>query len=327
MVRYIIGRLLAMIPTLFLLTFIGFILMELPPGDYVTSYIRAQAAQGNTGAADQEELLRAQYGLDQPLPIRYGMWLARFVQGDFGVSFEFRRPVTEIIGSRLGVTLVISICAFLVSWGIGIPLGIYSATHQYSRTDNFLTTVAFIGLGIPDFLLGLLFLVATWMLTGQVLTGINSSAYTNQPWSFGKLLDTLNHMWIPIFAVVITGTAWIMRVMRGNLLDELGKPYVVALRAKGLPERKVIYKHAVRNALHPLVMALGQTLAWLISGFTIISLVLDLPTIQSVYMRAMLQQDVYMGGTILILIGVLILIGTLLADILLAWLDPRIRFH
>jgi peptide/nickel transport system permease protein len=327
MARYIFGRVLSMIPTLILLTFIGFLLMELPPGDYVTSYIRAQAAQGNTGAADQEQMMRAQYGLDQPLPLRYALWLGRFVRGDFGMSFEFRRPVTEIIGSRLGTTLVISICAFLVSWGIGIPLGIYSATHQYSRTDNFLTTVAFIGLGIPDFLLGLLFLVATWMLTGQVLTGINSTVYANAPWSFDKFLDTLNHLWIPIAAVVITGTAWVMRVMRGNLLDELGKPYVMALRAKGLPERKVIYKHAVRNALHPLVMALGQTLAWLISGFTIISLVLDLPTIQAVYMRAMLQQDIYMGGTILILIGVLILIGTLLADILLAWLDPRIRFH
>jgi peptide/nickel transport system permease protein len=327
MARYIFGRVLSMIPTLILLTFIGFLLMELPPGDYVTSYIRAQAAQGNTGAADQEQMMRAQYGLDQPLPVRYALWLGRFVRGDFGMSFEFRRPVTEIIGSRLGTTLVISICAFLISWGIGIPLGIYSATHQYSRTDNFLTTVAFIGLGIPDFLLGLLFLVTTWMLTGQVLTGINTTVYANAPWSFSKFLDTLNHLWIPIAAVVITGTAWVMRVMRGNLLDELGKPYVTALRAKGLPERKVIYKHAVRNALHPLVMALGQTLAWLISGFTIISLVLDLPTIQSVYMRAMLQQDIYMGGTILILIGVLILIGTLLADILLAWLDPRIRFH
>jgi peptide/nickel transport system permease protein len=325
--RYIFGRVLAMIPTLLLLTFIGFMLMELPPGDYVTSYIRAQAAQGNTSAADQEQLMRMQYGLDQPLLVRYGLWLGRFVQGDFGMSFEFRRPVTEIIGNRLGATLAISICAFLVSWGIGIPLGIYSATHQYSRTDNFLTTIAFIGLGIPDFLLGLLFLVTTWLLTGQVLTGINSSEFANAPWSFGKLLDTLNHLWIPISAVVITGTAWVMRVMRGNLLDELGKPYVTALRAKGLPEHKVIYKHAVRNALHPLVMALGQTLAWLISGFTIISLVLDLPTVQSVYMRAMLQQDIYMGGTILILIGVLILIGTLLADILLAWLDPRIRFH
>ncbi|HQY93389.1 ABC transporter permease, partial [Caldilinea sp.] len=258
---------------------------------------------------------------------RYGLWLSRFVRGDFGDSFEFRRPATEIIGSRLGVTLTISICAFLISWGIGIPLGIYSATHQYSRTDNFLTTVTFIGLGIPDFLLGLLLLVTVWMLTGEVLTGMNSSSYASAPWSVGKVLDFLKHLWIPVTAVVITGTAWIMRVMRGNLLDQLGRPYVTALRARGLPERVVIYKHAVRNALHPLVMSLGQTLAWLISGFTIISLVLDLPTIQSIYLRAMLQQDVYLGGTILILIGVLILIGTLLADILLAWLDPRIRLY
>ncbi|MBE2238974.1 MAG: ABC transporter permease [Caldilineaceae bacterium] len=327
MIKYIVTRTIAMIPTFLLLTVFGFLLIELPPGDYVTSYIRAQAAQGNTSAADQEASMRAQYGLDQPIVVRYGLWLSRFVRGDFGDSFEFRRPATEIIGSRLGVTLTISICAFLISWGIGIPLGIYSATHQYSRTDNFLTTVTFVGLGIPDFLLGLLLLVTVWMLTGEVLTGMNSSAYASAPWSVGKVLDFLKHLWIPVTAVVITGTAWIMRVMRGNLLDQLGRPYVTALRARGLPERVVIYKHAVRNALHPLVMSLGQTLAWLISGFTIISLVLDLPTVQSIYLRAMLQQDVYLGGTILILIGVLILIGTLLADILLAWLDPRIRLY
>jgi peptide/nickel transport system permease protein len=327
MIKYIFSRTLAMIPTFLLLTMFGFLLMELPPGDYVTSYIRAQAAQGNTSAADQEDSMRAQYGLDQPIVVRYGLWLSRFLRGDFGDSFEFRRPATEIIGNRLGPTLTISILAFLISWGIGIPLGIYSATHQYSRADNFLTTVTFVGLGIPDFLLGLLMLVSVWMLTGNVLTGLHSSAYANAPWSVDKALDYLNHLWIPVTAVVITGTAWIMRVMRGNLLDQLGRPYVTALRARGLPERVVVYKHAVRNALHPLVMSLGQTLAWLISGFTIISLVLDLPTVQSVYLRAMLQQDVYLGGTILILIGILILIDTLLADILLAWLDPRIRLY
>ncbi|ETW92211.1 MAG: hypothetical protein ETSY2_54125, partial [Candidatus Entotheonella gemina] len=199
--------------------------------------------------------------------------------------------------------------------------------HQYSRGDHFLTTVAFVGLGLPDFLLALAFLVLAWILSGEVLTELFSSEYISAPWSFAKFLDLLKHVWIGVLAVIATGTAWVMRVMRGNLLNVLGSNYILAARAKGIPERVVIWKHGVRNALHPLVMALGTTLAWLINGFTITSVVLDLPTIQTVYLNATLQQDVFLGGTILILIGVLVLIGTLLADILLAWLDPRIRFE
>lgn len=324
--RYIIQRLISIIPTMFLIAVVGFIIMELPPGDYVTSYILREQAQGNTGIQDQADELRTRFDLDKPVLVRFGIWLGRFVQGDFGDSFEHRRPVSEVIGERLTMTVAVSLCAFLLSWGIGIPLGIYSATHQYSKGDNILTTITFLGLGIPDFLLALSFLVLGWYLSGQVLTGLFSNEYISAPWSWAKLLDLLKHIWIAVLAVVITGTAWVMRVMRGNLLDELGKNYITTLRAKGLPERVVIYKHAVRNALHPLVMALGQTLAFLINGFTITSIVLDLPTVQSVYLNATLQQDVFLGGTVLILVGFLVLLGTLVADILLAWLDPRIRF-
>ncbi len=327
MTRYIIMRLLTMLPTLFLISVVGFIIMELPPGDYVDVYILQQESQGNTTARDQEEELRARFGLDQPIHIRFANWMGDFVKGDFGDSFVQRRPVREIIAERLGLTLAVSLVAFILSWGIGIPLGIYSATHQYSRGDHALTTVAFIGLGLPDFLLALGFLVLAWVLSGEVLTGLFSQEYITAPWSIYKFIDLLKHIWIAALAVVVTGTAWVMRVMRANLLNVLGSNYIVAARAKGIPERVVIWKHGVRNALHPLVMSLGTTLAWLINGFTITSIVLDLPTIQTVYLGATLQQDIYLGGTILILIGFLILIGTLLADILLAWLDPRIRFQ
>jgi peptide/nickel transport system permease protein len=187
--------------------------------------------------------------------------------------------------------------------------------------------VTFVGLGLPDFLLALAFLIVGWQLTGEVLTGLQSNNFLDAPMSIAKVLDFLKHLWIPVLAVVVTGTAWVMRVMRGNLLDQLGKNYIMTLRAKGVPENVVIWKHAVKNALHPLVAALGQTLAFLINGFTITSIVLDLPTIQTVYLNATLEQDVFLGGTILILIGFLVLIGTLMADIFLAWLDPRIRYE
>ena len=327
MTRYIIMRLFTLLPTLFMISVVGFIIMELPPGDYVDVYILQQEAQGNTTARAQEDELRARFGLDQPIHVRFVTWMGAFIQGDFGDSFVQRRPVSEIIRERLGLTLAVSFAAFILSWGIGIPLGIYSATHQYSRSDHALTTIAFIGLGLPDFLLALGLLVLAWILSGEVLTGLFSQEYATQPWSFGKFLDFLGHIWIAAVAVVVTGTAWVMRVMRANLLNVLGSNYIVAARAKGIPERVVIWKHGVRNALHPLVMSLGTTLAWLVNGFTITSVVLNLPTIQTVYLNATLQQDIYLGGTILILIGFLILLGTLLADILLAWLDPRIRFQ
>jgi peptide/nickel transport system permease protein len=316
-----------MIPTLLLIALVGFVIMELPPGDYVEIYMLQQESQGNTDVRQQETELRQRFGLDQPASIRFFIWLGDFFTGDFGDSFVQRRPVSEVLAERLPLTIAISAAAFLVSWGIGIPLGVYSATHQYSRGDNFLTTVAFIGLGLPDFLVALILLVLAWVLSGEVLTGLMSSEYATAPWSWEKVLDLLKHMWIPLVAVVVTGTAWVMRVMRANLLNVLGTNYILAARAKGIPEHVVIWKHGVRNALHPLVMALGQVLAWLINGFTITSLVLDLPTIQTVYLRATLQQDIYMAGTVLVLIGFLVLLGTLIADILLAWLDPRIRFE
>ena len=326
MVRYIVRRLLQFIPSLILIAFVGFLIMELPPGDYVSDYIRAQTLGGNRDAVAQEAALREQYGLDKPFLLRFADWTTDLFRGDFGISLATGTSVREIIESKLGATVAVSLCAFILSWGIGIALGVYSATHQYSKTDNFLTTVSFIGLGLPDFLIALAFLVFAWQLNGVVLTGLQSPEYIGKPFSVELLLDFLKHLWLPVSAVVITGMAWVMRVMRGNLLNELGKNYVTALRAKGVPERTVIWKHAFRNALHPLIGALSQTLAFLVNGFVITSVVLDLPTIQVTYLTATQSQDLYVAGTILTLIGFLVLLGTLVSDLLLAWLDPRIRF-
>lgn len=326
MTRYIVRRLLQFIPSMILIAFVGFLIMELPPGDYVSDYIRAQSLGGNRDIVAQEAALRAQYGLDKPFLLRFADWTIDLFRGDFGVSLATGTPVRDTIETKLGATIAVSLCAFILSWGIGIALGVYSATHQYSKLDNFLTTVSFVGLGLPDFLIALAFLVLAWRLNGEVLTGLQSPQFVGKPFSTELLIDFLKHLWLPVSAVVITGMAWVMRVMRGNLLNELGKNYVTALRAKGVPERTVIWKHAFRNALHPLIGALSQTLAFLVNGFVITSVVLDLPTIQVTYLTATQTQDLFLAGTILTLIGFLVLLGTLVSDLLLAWLDPRIRF-
>lgn len=326
MTQYIARRLIQFIPSMILIAFVGFLIMELPPGDYVTDYIRSQSLGGNRDAAAQEAAMREQFGLDKPFLLRFVDWTVGMVQGDFGISLATGEQVSTIISSKLGATVAVSLCTFILSWGLGIVLGVYSATHQYSKADNFLTTISFVGLGLPDFLIALVFLVFAWRLNGEVLTGLQSPQYVGQSLSLELVVDVLKHIWLPVSAVVITGMAFVMRVMRGNLLDELGKNYVTALRAKGVPERTVVWKHAFRNALHPLIGALSQTLAYLINGFVITSVVLDLPTIQVTYLTATQSQDIYLAGAILTLIGFLVLVGTLVSDILLAWLDPRIRF-
>jgi peptide/nickel transport system permease protein len=301
-------------------------IMQLPAQDYVSRYVLVQGQLGNTTAILQEEMLRAQFGLDKPPLERFLSWIGDFVRGDFGISFVDSRPVSTIILERLPATLAISFMAFLLSWGVGIPLGVYSATHQYKAGDVALTTVAFVGIGLPDFLLALFFLVGAFVLSGQVLLGLNSPEFVNAPFSLAKVIDFFSFAWLSVTAVAFTGTAFIMRVTRNNMLEELGKPYVLTLRAKGLPERVVIWKHVFRNALHPLVTIFGQVLAFLINGFAITSVVLNLPTIQSVYLTATLQQDIFLSGAILILIAITVMVGNLISDVMLAWLDPRVRY-
>ena len=326
MLEYIIRRILVAIPTLFLVALVGYISMELPPGDYVTRYVAQLEASGQAGARDRGATLRKLYNLDDPSYVRFGRWLVNFAQGDFGDSMIYQRPVRELIAQRLPLTLALTLPAFVLSWLIGVSLGVYSATRQYSVGDNVLTLLAFLGLGLPGFLIALILLVVTWRLTGNVYIGLFSENMASAPWSLAKVLDLAKHLWIPIGTVVLTGTAWVMRVMRGNLLDEMRVNYVQATRAKGVPERVVIWKHAVRNAFHPLIMAMGGVLAWLISGTSIVEQVLGLPTLGPLFIQATLEQDIYLSGTILIIISFLLVLGNLLADIALAWLDPRIRF-
>lgn len=326
MLSYIARRALMTIPTLLMVALISFVVMELPPGDYVSRYVAQLEASGQSGARDRGATLRKVYGLDDPAPKRFVVWLGRFVTGDFGYSMIYERPVREVVLPRVPLTLALTLPCFIISWIIGLSLGIYSATHQYSIGDNLLTVVAFLGLGLPAFLIALALLVFNWQVSGEAMIGLVSLEYANAPWSLAKVLDVAKHLWIPVAAVVFTGMAWVMRVMRGNLLDELRVNYVQAARAKGVPERVVIFRHAVRNAFHPLIMALGGVLAWLVSGTAIVELVLGLPTLGPLYIQATLEQDVYLASSILVFFAALLVFGNLLADIALAWLDPRIRY-
>ena len=327
MISYIFRRILTSIPTLLMIMLIGYFIMELPPGDYLTRYVQQLESQGQSGARQQGEALRIRYNMDDPSYVRFANWFFNFFKGDFGESFAWGRPVKDVIGPRLAMTILLSIMVVIFSWGIGIPIGVFSATKQYSFLDHVLTLLAFIGLGIPPFMVTLVLLLIGFNVSGQVLTGFFSQDFVSAPWSWLKFVDLLKHIWIPLVVAATTGTAWVLRIMRGNLLDELKVNYVQAARARGLKERLVIWKHAVRNALHPLVMAFGGSFSWTISNFAIVSIVLDLPTLDPVYLQATREQDIYLAGTILVLVGFLNVFGNLFADIMLAWLDPRVRFE
>jgi peptide/nickel transport system permease protein len=326
MLRYILRRIVSMMPTLLLIVVFGFIIMELPPGDYLTYRLQELEAQGHTGAKQEIESLRQRYALDRALPVRFLNWIVKFVQGDFGDSFAYGRPVRELIGERLAMTMVLAISSMVISWGVGVPVGIFSATHQYSLADHLFTGIAFVGLGVPNFFLALVLLLAGLKLYGVVPIGLFSAEYESAAWSFAKVIDLLKHLWIPAAIVGVSGTAGLIRVMRGNLLDVLGQNYIQVARAKGLPERVVVVKYAVRLAIHPLVMSLGMSLPGIVSGSGITAIVLNLPTTGPLYLQALRRQDMYLGGTMLILISVMLVIGNLLADVLLAWIDPRIWY-
>ncbi len=326
MLRYIGQRILSMIPTLLIIVIIGFILMELPPGDYLTYYTMQLLAQGNESAEAEAEALRIRYAMDRPAYERFINWIVHFVQGDFGESFAYRKPVRELIGQNLLMTMIISLISLIIAWVIGIPIGVYSATHQYSLGDHFFTLVAFVGVGVPGFLLALVLLVAGTRWLGFVPSGLFSAQYETAPWSLAKFIDLLKHLWIPALIVGVTQTAGLMRTMRGNLLDVLRMSYIQTARAKGQKEGILIWKYGVRNAIHPLIMTLGMSLPSLVSGATVTAIVLNLPIMGPIYLQAVRQQDVYLGGTMLILVTVMLVIGNLLADILLAIVDPRVRY-
>jgi peptide/nickel transport system permease protein len=327
MLSYIARRFGFMLIFLFVISIIAFIIIQLPPGDYLTSYIMRLEQSGEKVDAAMAAQLRRQYGLDLPMHRQYLKWIGRMFQGDLGVSFEWQRPVTELLAERLPMTVVISFFSLLVVYLIAVPIGIYSATHQYSVGDHVFTFFGFIGLAIPNFLLGLVLLLVFNKFFGVSIGGLFSREYLDAAWSWGKFVDMLKHLPAPLIVIGTAGAASIIRVMRGSLLDELQKQYVVTARAKGVGERRLVFRYPVRVAMNPVVSTIGWVLPTLVSGETITAVVLSLPTVGPLLLEALLQQDMFIAGSIVMIQSFMVVLGTFLSDMLLVTVDPRIRFE
>jgi peptide/nickel transport system permease protein len=317
-----------MIPTLFLISVLAFVIIQLPPGSFADTYATALAREGGVVDSALLESLERRYGLNEPLYVQYYIWMSGIVlRGDFGRSFEWNRPVSTLIWDRLALTFVLSLSTLLFVWVIAFPIGIYSAVRQYSPGDYIFTFLAFIGLAIPNFLLALVLMYISFAYLGQSVGGLFSPEYANAPWSWSKVVDLLSHLWIPMIVLGTAGTAGLVRIMRANLLDELKKPYVVTARAKGMSEIRLLLKYPVRVALNPFVSTIGWVLPQLVSGAAIVAIVLNLPTTGPMLYRALISQDMYLAGSFILMLSLLTVIGTLISDILLALLDPRIRYR
>jgi peptide/nickel transport system permease protein len=327
MIAYTIRRLLLALVTIWAISVLSFIIIQLPPGDFVDAYISRMSANGSAVSAEEAQSLRRLYGLDRPLYIQYAKWLGRVAEGDFGTSMEWQRPVTEVIGDRLWLTMVVSVAAIILTWGIALPIGIYSAVRQYSIGDHIFTLLGFLGLAIPNFLLALILMYVSFKLFDTGIGGLFSAEYQLARWSWGKLGDMLGHLPLPAFILAVAGTAQLIRIMRANLLDELRKPYVVTARAKGLTETRVIMKYPVRAALNPFASSIAYLFPYVVSGSIIVSLVLSLPTVGPLLLTSLIAQDMFLAGTIVLMLGVMTVIGTFLSDLVLMWIDPRIRFQ
>jgi peptide/nickel transport system permease protein len=327
MLEFLTRRVLLLFPTVLFISMIAFVVIQLPPGDFLTSYVATLQAAGENVDEAQIEALRQQYGLGEPIHVQYLKWVTGMFSGNFGQSLQWKLPVKDLIWERLVLTVVLSVTSLLFIWAVAFPVGIYSAIRQYSPGDYFFTFVSFVGLGVPNFLLALVVMWVAYSRFGLTVGGLFSPEYANVPWSFGRVMDLIQHLWVPMFVLGMGGTAGLIRVMRANLLDELHKPYVVTARAKGMPEDKLLLKYPVRMALNPFVSTVGWTLPGLVSGSVIVSVVLNLPTTGPLLLSALLSQDMYLAGAIILLISILTVIGTLISDLLLAWLDPRIRLE
>ena len=326
MLRYILGRLLVMIPTLILISMLVFTIIELPPGDYFESYVSEMRAMGETANMAEIEELRERYGFDQPAPIRYLRWASGMLVGDFGYSFEYQLPVNEVVGDRLWLTILVSFVTIIVTWLIAFPIGIYSATHKYSWGDYGLTFVGLLGIAIPNFMLALILMYFANIWFGTSIGHLMDREYLNQPMSWDKMKSILEHLWIPVLIIGTGGTAGMIRRLRANLLDELQKQYVVTARAKGLHPFKVLTKYPLRMALNFFISDIGSILPAIISGAEITAVVLSLETTGPMLIRALQSQDMYLAGSFLMFLAFLTVIGVLVSDIALAILDPRIRF-
>ncbi len=324
---YVLKRLLLMIPTLLLISFVVFVIIQLPPGDYLESYIAELQAQGESVDMEKVAYLREEYGLDKSFGEQYLSWVTGFVQGDYGYSFEYDLPVSEVVGDRMYLTILVSVLTIFFTWIIAFPIGLYSATHQYSWGDYGLTFIGFIGLATPNFLLALVMLYFANVYFGTSIGGLMDEAYINEPWSWGKIKSVLEHLWIPVVVIGTSGTAGMIRRLRANLLDELHKPYVTTARAKGLPEVRLLLKYPFRVSLNFFIADIGSMLPSIISGAEIVALVLSLPTTGPMLLGALQSQDMYLAGSFLMFLSLLTVIGVLISDLLLAVLDPRIRLE
>lgn len=327
MMGFCLRRFMYMIPTLFLVSIVTFVIIQLPPGDYLDSLA---ADMGESGADNTAvvETLRQQYGLGQPMYIQYYKWMKGILlHGNFGISFEKNVLVTDLIWDRLGWTFGISLLTLLFIWVTALPIGIYSAVKKYSFGDYTATFLGFIGLAVPNFLLALVMMYVSFKYFGQSVGGLVSPEYLDAPWSFDKFIDLLKHIWMPIIVVGTSGAAALIRIMRANLLDELYRPYVVTARAKGMSEFQLLLKYPVRVALNPFISTIGWILPSLVSGEIIVAVVMNLPTTGPLLLRALLVQDMYLAGSLILIVSLLTVIGTLISDLLLAWIDPRIRYQ
>jgi peptide/nickel transport system permease protein len=327
MLMYVLKRFITMLVTLAVISVLVFVIIKLPPGDYLSTYIEELKAQGETVDPARIEALRARYGLDQPSWRQYLSWVGGLVQGDLGWSFEYDQPVADVVGDRLILTFVLNIATVIFIYMLAFPIGVYSATHQYSWGDHSLTFLGFLGIATPNFLLALivLYFANTWF--GTSVGGLMDKEYLGQPWSWGKAMSVLEHLWVPTLVIGVTGTAGMIRRLRANLLDELGKQYVTTARAKGQSEMTLLLRYPFRMALNPFIADVGNLLPQLVSGAVIVSVVMSLPTTGPMLLSALQSQDMYLAGTFLMFLAALTVVGMFVSDVLLAWLDPRIRLE
>jgi peptide/nickel transport system permease protein len=327
MLTYLLRRALYAIMAIWAVSIISFFIINLPPGDYVTSYIAQLAATGSPVLQDEADNLREFYGLNRPMYVQYGKWMNQIVHGNLGFSFEFGLPVNDVIGERLILTIVLALVTVVFIWAVAIPIGIFSAVRQYSIWDHTFTFFGFIGLAVPDFLLALVMMYLSFVLFDFSIGGLFSPDYVAVGWSLGRVWDLLKHMVIPVIILGTSGTASLIRITRANLLDELRKPYVATARAKGMPEWKLILKYPVRLALNPAVSLTAYILPFLVSGSIVVSVILGLPTVGPILLKALVAQDMFLAGAIILIIGWMTMVGTFFSDLLLVVVDPRVRFE
>ncbi|BDW96224.1 ABC transporter permease [Thalassospira tepidiphila] len=327
MLTYLARRLFVMIPTLFMISVLVFVIIQLPPGDFLTTYLNELQAQGEAVDPAKIEFLKRQYGLDQPIYVQYAEWAWGLLQGDLGFSFEYNLPVSDVVGDRLWLSLVLNFSTVIFIYIVSFPIGIYSATRQYSWGDYGFTLLGFLGLAMPNFLFALILLYYANVVFGTSIGGLMDPEYINQGWSLAKMMSVVEHLWAPVVVIGTSGTAAMIRRLRANLLDELGKQYVVTAHAKGLSPTKVLFKYPLRMALNPFIADIGNILPQVVSGSVLVSVVMSLPTTGPMLLTALQSQDMYLAGSFLMFLALLTVVGMFVSDVLLAWLDPRIRLQ